>query len=256
MRAATPLLLVLLLACGDSPVGAPGDATGDPGPGGDGPGPRTGRIPFIVNHVHGMNASEHAIEDRVEALTGLSVEPITDEEFVEADTVGCRMILLSKTADDAIIRDRIKEAPCGILFWEENEQTLQDLATVVSHGEDLAFWHDPGSRVWVRPEAPAALRAGLSGEVELYVPLDSLVDVSYGKWEHMRGTAATIVAELDRPGYHKAIYYYDRGDTLADGTVAAARRLFFGLHRDTYRHLSDAGRDLFDVAVLWTVGED
>lgn len=255
MRLATLLLATILVACGTSPMADPND-DGDRDPGGNGdPGPRTGRVLFIVNHVDGMNASEEAIESRVETLTGLPVDPVTDEAFVESDTVGCRMILLGKTADDAVIRDRIKGAPCGILSWEENAQTLQDLAMVDSHGEDLAFWHEEGSRVRIRPEAPEPLRAGLEGDVELYVPLDSLVHVSYGKAEHVAGTRARIVATLEPDG-HAAIYAYATGDTLADGTLAAGRRLFFGLHRDTYVHLSEDGRALFDAAVLWSAGPD
>lgn len=241
----TTLLLPALLAalgCGSDPR-VPSEPPGPPAP----------RIVLLVNHVHGMNESEKALRLRVEAISGLPVVPITDEDFVDADTTNCRMILVSKTTDDNILRDRIKGAPCGIFFWEENAQALQYLATVHSNGEDGAFWHDPGSQVHVLPEAPEALRAGLEGMIDFYVPLDSLVHIAYGRREHMVGTRATIVAEFERPGHHKAIYYYDRGDTLADGTLVVARRLFFGLHRDTYRHLSPEGSSLFEAAIRWTL---
>lgn len=245
-----PVLLALVLGCGSNPAGTPVDP--DP----PDPVPPPARIVFLVNHVHGMNESEEAIRTRVEELSSLPVVPISDEAFQDADTTSCRMILMSKTVDDAIIRDRIKDVACGVFFWEENEQTLQTMATVRSHGEDLAFWHQEGSRIHVRPEASEELRAGLEGAVDFYVPLDSLAHVSYGKRDHMIDTRATIVAELERAGGHKAIYYYDRGDTLADGSTAAARRLFFGLHRNTYRHLTPAGRSLFDAAIRWTLESD
>lgn len=248
MKLTTPLLPALLaaLACGSGNGGIPSD----PRPG---PDPPTARVVMLVNHVHGMNDSEKAIRGRVEELSGLPVVPISDEDFVEADTTNCRMILLSKTVDDAIIHDRIKSAPCGIFSWEENAQTLQTLALVRSHGEDRAFWHQEGQQVHVLPEAPEALSAGLKGMVDFYLPLDSVPHISYGKREDMVDTHATLVAEFERPGYHNSIYYFDRGDTLADGTPAAARRLFFGLHRDTYRHLSPEGRSLFDAAIRWTL---
>ena len=45
---------------------------------------------------------------------------------------------------------------------------LRWMATVANDGSDGAFWHKPGLRVYVRPEAPAALRDGLSGAIEFY----------------------------------------------------------------------------------------
>lgn len=217
------------------------------------PGPDAGatqRIVFLVDHPNTPNPSERMIRDRL-SLLGIPLALIDDDAFVPSDTTGCRMVVMSKTVEDSLIANKLKECPCGILFWEENQQMLRMLATMNNDGSDGAFWHKPGQFIWVRPEAPAELRDGLSGTIAFY---DRLAEISYGKRLEVPAHA-TVVAELGVPGDHKVIYFLDRGQTLADGTPAAGKRFYFGLHRDTFMFLTPEALRLFDAAVRWTLQE-
>ena len=236
-----PLALLILAACKSGSPSGP-----EPPP----PPPGQPRIVFLVDHPDTPNRSERLIRDRIRTL-GVPIALIDDDAFVSSDTVGCRMVLMSKTVEDSLIRDKLKGCPCGILFWEENQQQLGMLATVANDGSDGAFWHSIGDSIWVRPEAPERFRAQLSGSVQFYT---ERLDISYGRRQDVPASA-TVVAEFQTADNHKVIYFYERGDQLADGTVAAGKRFFFGLHRDTFQRLTPQGLSLFDAAVAWTLEE-
>lgn len=221
-------------------------------PSGPPPPEPVGRIVFVVDHPNTPNPSEQRIRDRVSALApGIPVVLINDEDFVPSDTEGCRMVLMSKTVEDSTMGNKLKGCTCGLFFWEENQQMLSMLATIDNDGSDGGFWHKPGQVIWVRPEAPAVVRDGLSGEITFY---NSVQEISYGRREDVPAQA-TVIAEYEEPGDHKVIYYFERGQTLADGTPAAGKRFYFGIHRDTFIYLTPEALRLFDAGIRWTLAE-
>lgn len=249
-RALATLAVGGALACAGTPP--PSGPIDPPAPAPDPPAPApeaTPRIVFLVDHPPTPNRSERTIRDRLREIDP-DLVLIDDEDFVPGDTVGVDLFVVSKTVEDTLVRDGLKGCPCGVFFWEENLQMLRDLATVDNDGSDGAFWHKPGSRVYVRPEAPEALRAGLAGTIEFY---DREAEISYGKRQDMP-PGAVLVADHGAPGGHRAIYAIERGATLADGTPAAGRRLFFGLHRDTYSYLTPEAASLFEAGLAWALG--
>jgi hypothetical protein len=231
--------LALLVASCESPV--PVVPPPDPPPQ-----PPPGRALFLVDDPADTNGSEKAIAARVAAL-GLEIVWIDDDAFTTGLADGCALVLMSKSIDDEVLGNKLKPVRCGIVFWDENQQQLRMLATIDNDGSLGNVWHTQGDTVWVRPDAPAALRAGLSGLRALYARRDEL---SFGPVLDVP-PQATVVAERHRAGDHKVIYAYDRGTTLADGTPAAGRRVFFGLYRDTFVRLSPDGLALWDAAVAW-----
>jgi len=240
-----PIVAAVLLTQCQSPVPSVGpDPPDPPDP------PSQERIVFVVDHPGTPNGSERRIRDRIRAL-GIPIVLVDDDAFVPSDTVRCRMVLMSKTVEDSLMGDKLKGCPCGVLFWEENQQMLRMLATVDNDGSDGAFWHTLGQRIRLSPDAPAALLQGLSGSIPFYTQVG---EISYGKRQDVPASA-TVVAELEAASSHRVIYFYDRGDSLADGTLAAGRRFYFGLHRDTFHLLSPEALQLFDAGVRWTLEE-
>jgi hypothetical protein len=155
---------------------------------------------------------------------------------------------MSKTVKADKMSDKLKPSRCGVVFWEDDQQQLAMLATIDNDGSRGTTWHTQGERLFVRPNAPFELTSGLSGEIEFY---DRRDEITYAPIEDLPADAV-IIAEL--VGYrkdHRAIYLYERGSRLADGTSAAGRRVFFGLYTDTFRRLSPSGMRLFDAAVAW-----
>lgn len=205
---------------------------------------------YIVPHPDSLNGSEKEIGERAAELSGLPVVRIDEHAFTPSDLDRCALVLISKNVDDNVLGDAAKPARCGIVFWEENQQQLRMLATMDNDGSRGNTWHTRGQRVYVPPDAPEELAAGLSGMIELF---DRVDEMSFGR----RGEvpeSAFVVAEYEEPGNHKVVYAYERGALLADGTTAAGRRVFFGLYRDNYGHLSEDGHRLFDAALRWALG--
>lgn len=187
------------------------------------------------------------MEAHLEA-SGYQVIVVDDDGITRPDEEPCPVMVMSKTVKADKMSDTLKPSRCGIVFWEDDQQQLNMLATIDNDGSRGTTWHTPGDSVFVRPDAPFELTTGLSGKIEFY---DRRDEITYGPIEDLP-PEAVIVAEL--VGYrkdHRAIYLYERGSRLADGTAAAGRRVFFGLYTNTFRHLSPSGQRLFDAAVAW-----
>jgi len=68
------------------------------------------------------------------------------------------------------------------------------------------------------------------------------------------GRAAMVIATFPTNPEECPIFAYEKGATLADGTVNPARRVYFALDNPSYDDLTDAGHALWDATVLWTIG--
>jgi hypothetical protein len=201
---------------------------------------------FVVADPDRLNASEELVRARL--LAGDFLVEVVDDDRV-AISASCSIVVLSKTSSSEKIGDRLKSTPCGVLFWEDNLQAIGMMATIDNDGADGTSWHSPHSQVVVDSRAPSALRAGLAGTVAFYTRTD---EITWGPAADLPATA-TIVAIVEEPGHGgAAIYAYEAGQPLADGTPAAGRRLYFGLYDDTFRLLAPAGLALFDAALAWT----
>ncbi len=210
-------------------------------------GPRQGSAAYLVVGDPGaLNASEQGVVAAVEAI----VRPLVvldDAGFRRSDVDGCRLVVVSKTVHSNAVGERLRDVTCGVVFWEDNMQMLSMLATIDNDGSGGTAWHATEDDLFIRSDAPAALRAGLSGERDFYVEHDEITWAPRGDLTD----AAIVVAEFDEAGGHPAIYVVERGARLSDGTNAAGKRAFFGLYDDTFRLLTSDGRALFDAIVRW-----
>lgn len=248
-------VVLLAVACGVDSVGSnsegPGgpDAPGDP-PGGNGGSPSpSGAIVLLVGDPADLNGSEREIREYLGGF-GREVRTVDDDGFSIDRTTGCDLVVMSKTVQSEKISDRLRPTACGVVFWEDNQQMTHMMGTISNDGSAGTDWHGIEDDVFIRPEAPAELRARLSGERDFYVRHD---EITWAPRSDLTGSA-TVVAEFDENGGHPTVYVIERGGRLADGSAAAGRRAFFGLHDDTFRLLTADGRALFDAIVRWAMG--
>lgn len=229
----------LILAASGLLAGLPGCGSSLPtGAGSSGP------AYLVVGDPGALNGSEQQIGDRLEA-SGFDLRVVEDSTIVPAS---CGVIVLSKTSESEDLGDRLKSAPCGIVFWEDNQQTLGMLATIYNDGDQGTAWHATRDEVVVDGDAPAELRGNLTGEVEFYVSDDEITYAPDGDLP----ASAIVIAELGEPTNGRTAFYAFEADApLADGTPAAGRRVYFGLYDDTFRLLTPDGLALFDAAVAW-----
>lgn len=215
---------------------------------GDGPAVASGFVMIVTGDPGGPNDSERALESRLRGL-GRELVIRDDDEFETRLANGCGLVVVSKTVESDKLVGRLRPVTCAILFWEDNAQMPHMLATIYNDGAGGTGWHGTEDDVFVRPDAPADLRAGLSGEVDIYTSHDELTFAPEGDLVD----DAIVVAEFDEAGGAPVIYALERGARLSDGSTAAGRRVYFGLYDDTFRLLTPEGLALFDAAVAWAL---
>lgn len=254
-RALVALCVGVVAACGSDPRSGtmpPGgdggpDPSPSPGPGPSSP-PADGAVFVLVGNPGALNESEREIRDSVHALTG-DARILDDDGFDASDTDGCRLVVVSKTVQSEKVGPALHDVACAVLFWEDNAQMLGMMATIDDDGSHGTAWHGTGNDVYVRPDAPAELRSGMTGEHYIYVENDQIT------WAPRSELVddAIVVAEFEEAGGNPSIYVLEKGARLADGTRAAGRRVYFGLYDDTFRLITTDGRTLFDAAVRWAI---
>jgi len=237
MTARLSALLMALTLLGSCESGIP--------PSGDSPPPGTEATFLVVGNPGGLNSSELAVRDRLSS-TGHHVTIVDDDRLTTPSA--CELVVLSKTSQSEKIGTKLKSVRCGVIFWEDNQQMLGQLATIDNDGSQGTGWHSVRTTVIVAAGAPSELRAGHSGTIEFYTRPD---EITWAPDGDLPG-AATVVALLGDPTRGRtAIYIYEEGDLLADGSPAAGRRVYFGLYDDTFVLLTPAGLALFDAVVAW-----
>lgn len=203
-------------------------------------------IYLLVGDRSTLNRSEQRLRRHL-STRGLQVTLLDDDRFQAPLARDCRLLVMSKTVVSTLIGDRLKFHACPIIFWEDNQQKLDMLATIRDDGSHGTAWHAGGETVIVEPGAPEELTSGLEGAIRLYGRSGEITYAPRGKLV----ADATVVARLFSSQGPAAVYVLERGARLADGTLSVGRRVYFGLYDDTFRLLTPEGLRLFDAAVDW-----
>lgn len=223
------------------------------------PPPSPQSILLVVGDPDSPNESEQLLRDHVDER-GFEVVVADDDDSDDVAVEEHDLVIVSKTVESTKVGDAFTEASAAVMTWEDNAQAIEQDGTPdeqdtgsgmlswidVVNPDDTA-WHAPGEDWIVDPDAPAALRAGLSARTPVYTTADEMTYAPAGTLPE----EATVVAAFGEDEARVTYYVYDEGDRLADGTAAAGRRIYFGLYDDTFSQLSSAGIDLFDAAVDW-----
>jgi hypothetical protein len=163
--------------------------------------------------------------------------------------------VISKTVESDYVGATFRDATAGVLFWEDNAQALAMMATINDSSHSDTAWHSTATTVEIDGAAPAALRAGLDGQITLLQQSGEITYAPADGADSTLGVGAIRVASMGGGDPRSVYYVYPAGATLADGSAAAGRRVFFGLYDDTYQTLSPEGHALFDAAVDWASGK-
>lgn len=209
---------------------------------------------LVVGNDEDLNDSEEALLEYLEGK-GFQISLAADDGVSEVDHERFQLVIISKTVESELVADAFKDARGGVIFWEDNAQSLEMMATIDDSDQTHTGWHSPASAVDVHDGAPPELTAGLRGPVEVlkeageitFAPTDAEGTSTLGddaiRIARMNGTAAW------------SHYAYERGARLADGSASAGRRVYFGLYDDTFRLLTDDGLALFHAALEWAVAD-
>lgn len=223
----------------------------------------TSNILLVVGSLT-LNTSEGQIKSRLEGQ-GHSVDTVTGANVTTTQANGYGLSIMSKTVNSGNVARKLHQSTSPCMFWEDNQQAGEDflyMATIYDSGHSTTGWHGNSQVVIINDSAPTALKAGLTGTINLY---DSSREMTFAPYSDGTGTytagdrllvpGAIDVAEHNSGGSGQwSLYTVESGTTLSDGTSALARRGYFGLYDDTFQYLTSDGLALFDAMIDWLIG--
>jgi hypothetical protein len=223
------------------------------------------RTALLVVGDETLTEAERTLRTALEELD-FTVEVIEDAASSLELAARSDVVVISKTVHSDQVADTFLETPTGVVFWEDNAQVVEQrgdregepsggirgLATIDVVNPEHTAWHHPESDVYVNPEAPEDLRAGLAGPVRFYREPAEMTFAPASDGRSLVAPSATWVAAYGSGDSALYVYYVIEADAgLADGTRSHGRRAYFGLYDDTFPLLTPEGRSLFDAALLW-----
>jgi hypothetical protein len=203
-----------------------------------------------VLYVHGNagpNASDVAAINRLFAR-GMDVFLVTGIASTTADADGKKLVITSSTvgSGDVAAGDKFLDLPIGLLNWE---QAFQD--NMRWTGDAGTDHNNIGGQTAIDILASGVghpLAAGFAaGPLTVTT---APIDFSWG----LPAAGAVRIAQIANDPTKVAIYGFETGATLVDGSTAAGRRVEFLLTDNAFALLNADGLKLFDAAVDWARG--
>jgi len=211
--------------------------------------------------IPGQGTGDIFIRNRLEKVLGhkviLGVDSASFKDLYAA-AESADLVIVSESTTSVKLRDKLKAVTTPILSYEafiQDEMGLTTKELPGDPGEPDKFNYgvrekDTGIDI-VMPDHPLA--AGLKGHVTVY---KEAKEVTWGKV----GKDAKVVATLIGKNEAAAIYIYDKGATLFDGTIAAGMRIGFFLEEEnitgTSNFMTVEGLRLFDAAIKFALGSN
>lgn len=179
---------------------------------------------------------------------GIAAEGATDGGSPDV----CRydLVLLSSTvrsnqftAQRGFIRT-LRNMQVPLLTWEND--LLDDLRyTGLQRDADFGEL-ETGHYAWM-VRAPHPLSAGIPAGLTTWT--EARQPAGWGR----PGLGADIIMVWPGEADKSTLFAYERGATMDHAFLAPARRVFIGMDNNTFNHLTDNGRRLFDAAVSWAL---
>ncbi len=199
------------------------------------------------------------VKQRLETALHHQVRFIWDQTSKEpmlaaADSADLVVVLESVTS--AYLTDKLKTTPTPILNCEamiQDDLGLTATGTSGDPGPPSKYPYgvvDSAADIVIK-DASHPLAAGLDGQVHVY---SALKEINWGKV----AATAHVIATLASDPSGAAIYTYEKGSKLFDGTTAAGLRIGFFVEDDnktgTATLFTPEGIRLFDAAVNYGLG--
>ncbi len=277
-KATKPWLVDLTLGI-DSPGRLAHGGTGEILFGYDAEARATGSILFITSNGDSPINADPALIAWLRAK-GYTVTPLTPPatpDELRAAATGKSLVLISETIGSGTVLDPVNAAT-GVFSLKDTDVPIISFEPYMWDNADWVLRTADGANDWTnwgntgRSEVPAEVQdardslyivkpahpiaGGMTGKVKVFDPPYSL---NFG----VPSADADIVASVQQDGTYPTIFVYDKGDKLADGSVAPNKRIGFFLGQAAnpnanwptdYADLTEAGKTLFLNAVAYAIG--
>lgn len=192
---------------------------------------------WVSNVMDPAGTTDEPLQDHLEGL-GYVITRIVDNVATAADADGYCAVLLSAVSDSSDIESEFYAVDVPVIVWEF--ALFDNMGFAVSTGEyDL----DDGATQIEIVDAAHPLAAGLSGTVTLYE--------GTGRVNWASAQNAAVVGVRTDDGTHASLFAYEEGDTLADGNIAAAKRVGLPFCNAEMGTLQGEALDILAAAVDW-----
>lgn len=227
-----------------------------------------------VTFVEGRGAQEQKSDDalvvrHLEAL-GFRVQTAS-AGTPEREAAGSSLVVISSTANPAVLGGKYKHSNIPVFTWDTTDypnlgltgprlhKDFDVIDPVQHYAQSFVVLYGYGANLTSPISRAVGLRPQLFGTLYL--------EPGTAGWGRP-GPGGSVIADFDGSQHKAAIFTYEREATLADGTVAPARRVAFYLSSDNFHLLTSvsgpAARDahlrhwalglkLFDASIRWAV---
>jgi len=192
---------------------------------------------LVVANPASLQAGETEIKDRLETR-GATVTVADDNTVTVVDADAVDVVLVSQGVSSSAVNTKLNNTTTGVVVWKPS--LYDDMGLTASAGGTTTGQTQVDI---VDPTHPIA--DGLTGTVTVY---DSPKKTTFGT----PAATAAVVADTAGAGTTPVIFTYDEGDTLANATTAAGRRVGFYFDTNAPTVTSSDGWALFDNTVTWT----
>jgi hypothetical protein len=195
----------------------------------------TGEVVFVVGDASSPTAGELAVVARLASL-GHDVTLITGSAGTAADATGVDAVLISSSVAEAAVGDTFRDVPEPVIIWKPWLYDAMDMSPTNGNSTTAT------SLEIADPDHPLA--AGFPAAVTVLSPASRMARGTPGGDGHIVATVGGV----------PALFVYEPGERLADGSIAAGCRIAYPLHTNTAANLTADGWTLFDTAVTWAAG--
>jgi len=194
-----------------------------------------GQVLFVVNNAASLTSGEIALRNRMTSL-GYDVDTVTAATATAGNATGHAAVLVSASVSESAGSDKFRNVAQPVIIWKPWLYDSMDMS--LTNGNNTT-----ASNVTIT-DAAHPLAAGFSGSVTVVSPASLMARGTPGGDGHVVATVSGVAA----------LFVYEAGDDLADGSAAAGCRIAYPLHTNTATALNANGWALFENALAWAVG--
>lgn len=201
-----------------------------------------------ITYISRLNFRDRVVDDQIKAhLDSMGYEvTMIDQTDPASKAEGSDLVILSSTVTSQGLEGKYADIAIPLLTWEND--LLDDLRFTGRH-KDVDFGEVEGEHyIWL-VNAPHPLSAGLPAGINSVYRKDQ--PMGWGK----PGLGASIIATMPGQPDKAIIFGYEKGATMDYDFIAPARRAMLFLDNRTFPLLKENGKQLFDAAVKWSLGE-
>ena len=198
-----------------------------------------GVVVMVVGNPINPATQDAAVRDQLLGA-GYTVDLVDDNGVTSAAAAGASLVIIASSVNTGAVGSSFRDV--AVPVWVAKPWLLDDMGlTGTSNNTD--FGTVKASTLTI-VDAASPMAGGYSGDVAV---ASSNKSISFG----VPGAAADVVATVAGT---PAIFAYQSGDVLADGSTAAACRLHFPMFQTAVLSYTTVGWNLFDAAAAYAAG--